>query len=67
MVGDAVWDAMAARRAGLPCIGLLSGGIAEEQLRDAGAVEVYPDAAALLGKLRASAIGQLGSGQRPPG
>ena len=60
MVGDAVWDVIAARRAGIPCIGLLSGGIAEEQLRDAGAIEVYPDPAALLGNLRASTIGQLG-------
>jgi phosphoglycolate phosphatase-like HAD superfamily hydrolase len=55
MVGDAVWDAVAARRAGIPCIG-----------RDAGAAEVYPDAAALLGQLRASAIGRLGSGPRAP-
>ena len=62
MVGDAVWDVIAARRAGIPCIGLLSGGIAEGQLRDAGAIEVYPDASALLGNLRTSAIGQLGSG-----
>ena len=66
MVGDTVWDVIAARRAGIGCIGLLSGGIAEEQLRDAGATEVYPDPAALLGNLRASAIGQLGSGQRRP-
>jgi HAD superfamily hydrolase (TIGR01509 family) len=66
MVGDAVWDAIAARRSGIPCIGLLSGGIAEEQLRDAGALEVYPDAAALLGKLRTSAIGRLGSGRSTP-
>ena len=66
MVGDAVWDVIAARRAGIPCIGLLSGGIAEEQLRDAGAIEVYPDASALLGNLRTSAIGRLGSGPRPP-
>ena len=58
MVGDAVWDAIAARRAGLPCIGLLCGGTAEDQLRGAGAAEVYPDPAALLANLRASAIGQ---------
>jgi HAD superfamily hydrolase (TIGR01509 family) len=64
MVGDAVWDVIAARRASIPGIGLLSGGIAQEQLRDAGAVEVYDDAAALLGHLHASAIGQLGSGRQ---
>jgi len=64
MVGDTVWDVIAARRAGVPCIGLLSGGIAAEQLRGAGAVEVYRDAAALLDDLGASAIGRLGRGQR---
>lgn len=67
MVGDAVWDAIAARRAGIPCIGLLSGGIAEEQLGEAGALEVYPDTATLLANLLASAIGQLGSGHGTPG
>ena len=41
MVGDTVWDVLAARRAGVPCIGLLSGGIGEEDLRGAGAAETY--------------------------
>jgi phosphoglycolate phosphatase-like HAD superfamily hydrolase len=59
MVGDAVWDMIAARRAGIPGIGVLSGGIAEAELREAGAIEVYADAAALLGKISASAIAQL--------
>jgi HAD superfamily hydrolase (TIGR01509 family) len=59
MVGDAVWDMVAARRAGIGGIGLLSGGIAEGQLRDAGAAEIYADPAQLLGKISASAIGQL--------
>jgi HAD superfamily hydrolase (TIGR01509 family) len=60
MVGDSVWDIIAARRVGIPCIGVLSGGIAKEKLLDAGAIEVYGDAAALLGNLDASAIGRLG-------
>ncbi len=59
MVGDSVWDVIAARRARLPCIGVLSGGIAAEQLREAGAAEIYPDAAALLEDLEASGIGRL--------
>ena len=62
MVGDTVWDVMAAGRAGVPCIGLLCGGIGEAELREAGAAEVYADPAALLGKLAASAIGQLTAG-----
>ena len=48
VVGDTVWDIEAAQRAGLPCIALLYGGIAEAKLRDAGAVEVYEDPADLL-------------------
>jgi phosphoglycolate phosphatase-like HAD superfamily hydrolase len=51
MVGETVWDVIAARRAAVPCIGLLSGGIAREPLPDAGAVEVYAGVAALLDKL----------------
>jgi hypothetical protein len=50
MVGDTVWDVIAARPAVVLCIGLLSGGRAREPLRDAGAVEVYAGAAALLDK-----------------
>ena len=59
VVGDTVWDVLAAQRAGLPCIGLLSGGISEEELRDAGAAETYPGPAALLDKLEGSAVGRL--------
>jgi HAD superfamily hydrolase (TIGR01509 family) len=62
MVGDTVWDVLAAERAGIPCIGLLSGGIADEQLREAGAAAVYRDPADLLGDLGASPIGRLGRG-----
>jgi HAD superfamily hydrolase (TIGR01509 family) len=59
MVGDSVWDIIAARRVGIPCIAVLSGGIAKEKLQDAGAIEVYSDAAELLGNLEASTIGRL--------
>jgi len=43
VVGDAVWDLLAARRAGMLCIGLLSGGYGEEELSKAGAFRVYRD------------------------
>lgn len=66
MVGDAVWDMIAAGRAGIGGIGVLSGGIAEAELRDAGATEIYADAAALLDAISDSAIGQL-SGARAEG
>ena len=65
MVGDTVWDVIAAQRAGVPCLGLLTGGIGEQQLRAAGAAAVYPDAAALLEDLDASLIGQLAGGVVP--
>ncbi|MCE3267634.1 MAG: HAD-superfamily hydrolase, subfamily variant 3 [Solirubrobacterales bacterium] len=41
MVGDAVWDVEAARRAAVPTIGVLSGGFARSELLDAGAAEVF--------------------------
>jgi HAD superfamily hydrolase (TIGR01509 family) len=56
MVGDSVWDVKAAARAGVRCVGVLSGGISEAELRDAGAVAVYPDVAALLAGLDASPL-----------
>jgi phosphoglycolate phosphatase-like HAD superfamily hydrolase len=59
MVGDTVWDVTAAQRADVPCIGLLSGGISEAELRAAGAVAVYPGPAALLEQLEESPIGRL--------
>jgi HAD superfamily hydrolase (TIGR01509 family) len=58
VVGDTVWDVESAERAGLPCIGLTCGGISAQELRDAGAVEVYDDPADLLAHLDDSAIGR---------
>ena len=43
VVGDAVWDLLAARRAAMLSIGLLSGGYGEEELSRAGAFRVYRD------------------------
>ena len=47
VVGDAVWDLLAARRAGMLSVGLLSGGYGEDELNRAGAFRVYRDAAEL--------------------
>lgn len=47
VVGDAVWDLLAARRAGMLSVGLLTGGYGEDELRSAGAFRVYRDAAEL--------------------
>ena len=48
VVGDSVWDLLAARRARALGIGLLSGGYGEEELERAGAYRVYEDPADLL-------------------
>jgi HAD superfamily hydrolase (TIGR01509 family) len=57
VVGDAVWDLLAARRAGMLSVGLLSGGYGSDELERAGAYRVYRDAA----ELRAS-LDELGVG-----
>ena len=48
VVGDAIWDVHAARRAGILSVGLLTGGFGEQELYNAGAMRVYRDAAELL-------------------
>jgi len=59
MVGDAVWDLEAADRAGVACVGVLTGGTSRASLTDAGAVEVWDDVAALLEGLDGSVVGRL--------
>jgi HAD superfamily hydrolase (TIGR01509 family) len=51
VVGDAVWDLLAARRAGMLSVGLLSGGYGEDELTRAGAFRVYRDADELRSSL----------------
>ena len=48
VVGDSVWDLLAARRARALSVGLLSGGYGREELERAGAYRVYNDPADLL-------------------
>ena len=43
VIGDAVWDLLAARRAKMLSVGLLSGGYGEDELTRAGAFRVYRD------------------------
>jgi HAD superfamily hydrolase (TIGR01509 family) len=51
VVGDSVWDLLAARRAGALGIGLQSGGYGREELERAGAYRVYADPAEMLARL----------------
>jgi HAD superfamily hydrolase (TIGR01509 family) len=55
-VGDTVWDMRAGRRAGVRCVGLLSGGIPRADLVEAGAEAVYDDPADLLASLSSSPL-----------
>lgn len=48
VVGDSIWDLLAARRARALGVGLLSGGYGREELERAGAYRVYADPMDLL-------------------
>ncbi|MDT5146663.1 MAG: hypothetical protein QOC58_1308 [Mycobacterium sp.] len=58
-VGDSVWDARAADRAGVQCIGVLSGGISRAELHEAGASPVFADTQDLLDHLSSTRIAAL--------
>ncbi len=51
VVGDSVWDMLAAQRARALGVGLLSGGYGREELERAGAFRVYSDPADLQARL----------------
>ena len=41
LVGDTPWDVLAAKKAGVPTLAVLTGGFAVEELEDAGAADVF--------------------------
>lgn len=55
-LGDTPWDIQAARKAGIGTIALTCGGWTEQQLRDAGAIEVYRDPSDLIQKFGQSVL-----------
>lgn len=57
MIGDTPYDAQAAAKIGMQSIGFLCGGWSEGELRSAGCVETYRDAADLLEKYEQSLLG----------
>src|SRR3954453_6495221 len=59
VVGDTVWDVQAAAACGLKCVAVLTGGISEAELRDAGALEVYESPEHLLRELDNSPLARL--------
>ena len=58
-VGDTVWDVEASARAGVPCIGVLSGGVSRGELENAGAAAVFDDTQDLCEHLDSSPIAAL--------
>jgi HAD superfamily hydrolase (TIGR01509 family) len=67
VVGDSVWDLLAARRAGALGIGLLSGGYGREELERAGAYRVYADPADLLAHADEVGLRNIGGSGSGPG
>jgi HAD superfamily hydrolase (TIGR01509 family) len=58
-VGDAVWDAKASVRAGVACIGVLSGGYSRSELEQAGAAIVFDNVLDLCTHLAESPVQRL--------
>jgi HAD superfamily hydrolase (TIGR01549 family) len=56
MVGDTPWDVKAALGAGVKTLAVMTGGFAEQELREAGAVAVYESVAALRSGLDETAL-----------
>ncbi|MDC7787613.1 HAD family hydrolase, partial [Rhodoplanes tepidamans] len=67
VVGDSVWDMLAARRARALGVGVLSGGYGEAELERAGAYRVYEDPLALLNHIDEVGGRREGAPRRPPG
>jgi HAD superfamily hydrolase (TIGR01509 family) len=58
-VGDAVWDIIACGRAGVPAIGLLSGGVSKAELEKAGAEAVFDNPQDLCDHIDSTPIGAM--------
>jgi len=68
VVGDSIWDLLAARRARALGVGLLSGGYGQEELERAGAYRVYADPLDLLEHLDEVGVRRRASaGEGPAG
>ncbi|PSL39329.1 HAD superfamily hydrolase (TIGR01549 family) [Labedella gwakjiensis] len=59
MIGDARWDGIAAERAGVTFVGVLTGGISAAELREVGAVAVYDSVAEVIEHLDDAPFGEL--------
>ena len=51
MIGDTPWDIEAAKRADVPTLAVLTGGFGVDELREAGALDVFESVGELRTKL----------------
>ena len=56
MVGDSTWDCLAAARAGIPSVAVLTGGFSEAELREAGADSVFGSVSDLRTGIRSTPL-----------
>ncbi len=63
VIGDSVYDVVAAARAGFPCIGVLTGGFSETELKESGAILVVES----LNDLLDADWDELGNAEVPEG
>jgi HAD superfamily hydrolase (TIGR01549 family) len=59
VIGDSVWDCVAANRIGLPAVGVLTGGFGEQELLDKGAERVFDDVDQLRADLTRLPLGTV--------
>jgi HAD superfamily hydrolase (TIGR01549 family) len=57
MVGDSTWDCVAAGRAGIPTVAVLTGGFSEAELREAGAAVVFESIEVMRTRLGETPLG----------
>jgi len=57
MVGDTVWDVEAAKKAGVRTLAVRTGGFGVDELREAGALDVFESVAELRSKLGDTPLG----------
>ena len=58
LLGDSTWDCESARRADVPCVGVLTGGFSREELLEAGAACVFESLTELRRELETTPFGQ---------
>jgi HAD superfamily hydrolase (TIGR01509 family) len=57
MVGDTTWDVEAAKRAGIETIAVMTGGFSADELREAGAAQVFESIEELRRRIDETALG----------